>query len=239
MSPNGLGGEHDGAPLRESTDQIRRLTRRLIEGQEAERARLAREFHDDFLQRLALLGINLDLLQQSLPTGAESARAAVRDLYGQVQALARDVRRTSHGLHPARLELLGLVPALQGLCSDLSAAHDLAIAVDASGVPEDLPDAVALCLYRVTQEALHNVTKHSGATSARVELLGRSGEIRLVVKDDGRGFQVEQRPRKDCLGLAGMRERVHLVHGRLAVRSAPGQGTRVEASVPLAAKKTA
>jgi len=112
MSPNAFGDESDGAPLRESTDQIRRLTRRLIEGQEAERARLARE--------------------------------AVRDLYGQVQALARDVRRTSHGLHPARLELLGLIPALRGLCSDLSAAHGLAIAVDASGVPENTEEAPEL-----------------------------------------------------------------------------------------------
>jgi PAS domain S-box-containing protein len=212
---------------------VRDLTGRLINAQEAERARVARELHDDFSQRLALLAVNLDLLRQSPPEGAEALRAAVNAIHVQVQVLARDVRRMSHDLHPARLEQLGLVSAVRGLCRELSAAHGLSIQCDARGVPRDVPDQVALCVYRVAQEALQNAIKHSSAAAAVVELVGRLGELHLVISDDGRGFDVAFAQRAGSLGLDNMRERVRSIGGRITIESAPGRGTRVEMEAPL------
>ena len=118
---------------RASTEELRKLTARLIEGQEAERSRLARELHDDVSQRLALLAVNLRLLERSVPNATAGVQASIGDLYSEVQALGRDVRRMSHALHPARLEQVGLVSALRGLCADMSAAYGITITFDADG----------------------------------------------------------------------------------------------------------
>ena len=218
--------------LKQSEQHLRDLSVRLMSAQDAERSRLARELHDDFSQRLALLAVNLHLLRQSLPDAAEDSRAAVTDLYAQVQALARDMRRMSHDLHPARLEQLGLESAMRGLCGEVSAAHGLPIRFDARDVARDVPEAVAVCLYRVAQEALQNVVKHSGASTAMVDLAACLGELRLVVTDDGCGFDPAAQQRKDSLGLSSIRERVRSIGGRFAIDSGPGRGTRIEVHAP-------
>ncbi len=221
--------------LTESEERLRDLSVRLMSAQEAERSRLARELHDDFSQRLALLAVNLHLLRQSLPGAAEDLRASVTDLYSQVQALGRDMRRMSHDLHPARLEQLGLESAIRGLCGEVSAAHGLTIRFDARDVARDVPEAVAVCLYRVAQEALQNVVKHSGAPAATLELTGGAGELRLVVSDGGRGFDLAAAQRKDSLGLSSIRERVRSIGGRFALDGGPGRGTRIEVHAPSGA----
>jgi PAS domain S-box-containing protein len=221
------------AALKEAEQTWRDLSVRLISAQEAERSRFARELHDDFSQRLALLAVNLHLLRQTLPADATVLRGSVNDLYAQVQSLARDMRRMSHDLHPARLEQLGLVSAIHGLCDELSSAHGVTIRLDTQGASRDVPDVVALCLYRVAQEALQNVIKHSGAAAAVVELTTCEGELRLVVADEGRGFDAGAPQSAHGVGLASIRERVRAIAGRFAVDSGVGRGTRVEVRAPV------
>jgi len=232
-----IGVVRDETERKHTEQALRDLTGRLIEAQETERARLARQLHDDFSQRLALLAVNLHLLRGALPETAAKLREAVNGLHAGVQELARDVRRMSQDLHPARLEQLGLVSAVRGLCADLSASRGLPIRCDARDVPLDLPGDVALCLYRVAQEALQNVIRHASAGSALVELTGGTEDVRLAVTDDGRGFDPAATRRKDALGLANMRERMRSISGRLTIESRPGRGTRVEVRAPLGPTK--
>ncbi|MGE5359286.1 MAG: PAS domain S-box protein [Bacteroidales bacterium] len=226
------GADSDVTERWRAEQAVRDLSGRLIDAQETERARVARELHDDFSQRLALLAVNLDLLRQSLGPD-DTARSAVDSLHAQVEALAKDVRRMSHDLHPARLEQLGLASALRGLCAELGAAHQVAFRCEARNVPRDLPRTIAICLYRVAQEALQNVVKHSGASSALVELTTDGGELRLAICDDGGGFDGAAAERRDSLGLANMRERVRMIAGRLTIDTAPGRGTRIEVQAPF------
>ena len=226
------------AALIETQERLRDLSVRLMTAQEAERTRLARELHDDYSQRLALLAVNLHLLRQSMPAGATALRESVSELYREVQSLARDIRRTSHDLYPARLEQLGLVSALRGLCDDVRLLQGPAILFEARDVARDLPDTVALCVYRAAQEALKNVIKHSGATSASIELTACEGELRLMVTDNGGGFDVPAAQGRKSLGLASIRERVHAIGGRFSVESETGRGTRVELRVPLESHPT-
>jgi signal transduction histidine kinase len=151
----------------------------------------------------------------------------------QVKALSADVHRLSHGLHPAKLEQLGLATATTGFCREVEQAHQIAVQCSCQNVSRWLPADVALCLYRVTQEALQNVIKHSGAKNATVELTAADGEIHLNVADDGKGFDITAVPVGQGLGLVSVRERVRLVHGQVHWRSLPGKGTHVYVRVPL------
>jgi signal transduction histidine kinase len=142
------------------------------------------------------------------------------------------VHRISHGLHPAKLTQLGLAVALKGFCREVEAAHPMAVPFTARGVPRALPEDVALCLYRVTQEAIQNAIKHSQAKMTTVDLAVVGNAIELIITDDGKGFVVEAERAAGSLGLVGMQERVALVQGEIAVKSKPGAGTRVEVRVP-------
>jgi PAS domain S-box-containing protein len=227
------GADTDVTERRMSEQALRDLSGKLINAQEEERLRLAREIHDDFCQRLALLAINTSLLGQSPPASIETLQTVLSRQYDEINALANDAHRMSHDLHPARLEQLGLGAAMGALCRDLATAHELAIAFEPGDLPPCVPPVLALCLYRVTQEALQNVVKHSGATTANVELTCRDGDLCLVVRDDGVGFDVAAAERTATLGLANMRERVRSISGRFSIACAPGEGTRIEVCAPL------
>jgi signal transduction histidine kinase len=138
-------------------------------------------------------------------------------------------------LHPAKLEQLGLVAAVRGFCKEFAAAHEMAIEFTDRSVPRAVPEDTALCLYRIAQEGLHNVVKHSGGTAARVELTMEGSELRLAIADDGVGFDPERMCANGSLGLVSMGERVRFVHGLLSVKSHAGKGTTVEVRVPIAA----
>lgn len=214
--------------------KLRELGGRLIHAHEQERIRLARELHDDAGQRLGLLGMKLGTLRERLKEAPAEIRDCMRDLSEQLEDLSSELHQFSHQLHPAKLEYVGLEAAVRGLCQELSDARHIAIQVDAREVPRSLPRDVALCLYRISQEALQNVVKHSGAGSATVTLAGTEKEILLTVTDSGVGFDVEvPRDCKGSLGLISMRERARLVQGELVVTSKRGQGCRIEARVPL------
>lgn len=218
--------------LRSSQSELRALTSRLLQAQESERRRIARELHDDLNQVLALIAIELDLLAQSPPEPGSTYDNRVRGLSGRVKQLSSAVHDLSHQLHPAKLEQLGLVAALRGLCCELAQAHGLSIEFAAAGVPASIPGETALCLYRITQEALRNIIKHSGAPHARVELCGSPDAITLKISDDGAGFDPVGSDGNPGLGLVSMRERLRLVGGQIAIDARPAGGVRIDVRIP-------
>jgi PAS domain S-box-containing protein len=205
------------------------LSGRLIQAQEEEQMQLARDLHDDLSQRLALLSIELEMFGQSRPVDREQ----MEEFSAQVKSLSFGVHRLSHELHPATLEQLGLVAALRGFCEEFAQAHEFAIEFAFGSVPRTVPKETALCLYRIAQEALHNIVKHSRATAARVKLVMNGGELQLTIYDNGVGFNPKATRANASLGLVSMSERARFVDGRFSVESHTGKGTTVEVRVPL------
>ena len=222
---------------RKARESLQALTGRLIDAQEQERARISRELHDDFSQRLALLGIGLGQLWKKLPPGALEARESVLEMLKGTKELSSDLHTLSHELHSSRLEHVGLVSALHGLCREMSDKYKIEIHVSDSDLRLDMPKDAALCLFRVAQEALGNVVKHSKAKSAQVAVGANAGSIWLRVSDAGRGFDPGLQNAHAGIGLIGMRERLRLVGGTLVVKSEPERGTEILAEVPLAASE--
>jgi PAS domain S-box-containing protein len=216
---------------RKSTEQsLIEMTGRLIRAQEEERCRIARELHDDFNQRLALLAVGLERLGQTLGRG--SAVAELSGLCRLTQGIASDVHRLSHQLHSSKLEHLGLIPAIKGLCREISEQYQAEINFVHRNVPHTLSKGSALCLFRVAQEALSNTIKHSGVRKAQLELIGGRGTVHLCISDTGAGFDLQSVSAKGRLGLISMQERVRAAGGTIAVESRPSSGTRI--SVHLA-----
>jgi PAS domain S-box-containing protein len=214
-------------------ESLEELSGRLITAQEEERTRIARELHDDFSQRLALQGIGLSQLWKKLPESEVEERAKVQELLKRTQEMSSDMHSLSHVLHSSKLEHVGLAPALMGLCEELSSEYKIQVEFNDRGVSSEIPKVVALCLFRITQEALGNVVRHSQARQAQVELCGATNEIRLRIVDAGVGFDPALQSAKVGIGLVSMRERLRLVGGRLLVQSAPMRGTEILAEVPL------
>jgi PAS domain S-box-containing protein len=216
--------------------ELRDLGGRIVRSGEQERVRLARELHDGVVQRLSVVTAELGTLSISTGEDAASLRARIGELSKQTVAIGAELRRLSYDLHPSTVERMGVEKAIRTLCDDLAHRQRLAIHVDIRDLPQALPDDVALCLYRIAQEALQNVIRHSGAPSAKVSLVGSGAEVQLSVSDLGTGFDVQAAHHRASLGLVSMRERARLVNGQLALYSKIGEGTRVEARVPVAPK---
>jgi PAS domain S-box-containing protein len=229
-----FGVLRDVTELKEAEETARALSGRLLRSQEAERARIAKELHDGLSQNLALLSVELDIFGQRLPEDGAQIHARLEEFSRQTKELSAEVHRISHGLHPAKLTQLGLVVALKGYCREVESAHGLTVRLEAREVPRELPEDVALCLYRVAQEAIQNVVKHSGAELVQVTLVSAGDTLELALVDDGRGFEAGARQLTGSLGLVSMHERVRLVHGGIAVQSQPGGGTRIVVTVPFA-----
>ncbi len=217
------------AELRANVERIRDLGARLLNAQDSERSRIARELHDDISQQMALLAIDLELLGGAVR--GETAGLA-QEALSRAQNVARSVHDLSHRLHPARLRLIGLVAALSGLQRELSNSG-VAIRFTHEDVPTDLPTELTVSIFRVVQEALQNALKYSGAHHISVHLSGRPDSLVLAVVDDGVGFDVQTAWGKG-LGLISMRERLEGIGGTLNLRSTPGAGVRLDVSVPLA-----
>jgi signal transduction histidine kinase len=200
-------------------------------GQEEERRRIARELHDHLNQQLALLAIDLQQLGANPPASSAALSSALADAWRRTTEIASDVHGISHRLHPSKLEALGLVATIRAHCRDVS-RQNLAVHFTEDNVPEGIPSDVALCLFRVLEEALSNVASHSHASEAMVTLVNGDGRLTLRVSDSGHGFIVNSKPSRG-LGLTSMRERLNALGGSLSITSAPGKGTVVEARVPL------
>ena len=208
--------------------------RRLIEVCELERRRIARELHDDLSQRLALLCLDLD--QLSTPPDQPSAVERLTRARAQAQQIARDLHHIALELHPERKIASGLVPALKELCAQLSIRSGIDIEFHHAHMTRRLPPALALCVYRLIQEALRNVLRHSGARQALVEVSERGTEIEVRIADSGVGFALSALG-VDSFGLLSMQERVHQFGGRLVVHTAPGTGTRIGIRIPIAGSR--
>jgi len=217
--------------LRQTNERNRHLAGRLIASQEAERQRIARELHDDLSQKLALLKFDLEQLRSTHAATVTEIDARVQMISEQTTEIAGEVRRLSHRLHPARLQALGLVAAVDAVCRDTGRQHGIAVEFTHNEIPRQVDPELALCVYRITQEALQNVVKHSGATRACVGLRYDRGDLTLQVEDSGSGF-ARPDPGHAGLGLVSMRERVTFLKGTIAIDSVPGKGTRIEVCVP-------
>jgi signal transduction histidine kinase len=208
----------------------RDTVRRVVEAQELERRRLARELHDETGQALTSILLGLKAIRAAASDeDAEHAEKEVRDLV--VEAL-QDVRSLAVELRPSALDDFGLVPALERLAATFEERSGVRTALESSLSGERLPPEAETVLYRLVQEALTNVVKHAGAESVSIVVARRGGGVSAVVEDDGRGFQAGQ-VREDALGLVGMRERLALLGGTLAIESTPGAGAALVAYVPL------
>lgn len=217
-------------------ERMRDFGWRLLKAQEEERSRIARELHDDISQQAAVLTIDLERAIGSARRRSGEARKLVRGALAHAKNLSKSVHDLSYKLHPEHLRVVGLVGALAQLQRELS-RPGLVITVSAENVAPRLPDEVALCLFRVAQEGIHNAIKHSGARRISVQLSGDHDGLLLTVTDDGGGFDVGAASGKG-LGLIGMKERVEAVGGSLDVVSRRGAGTRLDVAVPLAARRT-
>ena len=214
------------------------LSRRLIEAQELERARIARELHDDLSQRMALLQICLEQVTQDSAGFSSKTQQQLHNITKVCSEVSSTLHDLSHQLHPYKLDTLGLVAALGGFCNEFSRQHNLQVQFVYHDVPGQIPEDVTLCLFRIVQEALRNVVKHSEGTEAKVELSGHGDRIDLCISDSGAGFNPEHVKAETGLGLISMRERLRLVRGHLSVESEPSRGTRIRVRVPLFTNKS-
>jgi signal transduction histidine kinase len=227
-----------GLPLpQEGSDALHAFSAGLLIAQERERHHLSRELHDDLTQRLALLELNLETLQRKRPTAGQMTKT-LQSFREQVTALSEDLRRIAYRLHPSVLDDLGLAAAVETFVRYFSERENMQVAFQHSNIPAIVDADAALCLYRVLQESLHNISKHSGAHSAQVTLAGTDGNLRMTVKDSGSGFDKQAIKGKGGLGLRSMEERARLLGGTFKVHS-DGSGTEVVVEVPHSAQQSA
>jgi PAS domain S-box-containing protein len=236
--------EVDGARFRQSIlrdiservrieQEIRALSARLINAQEEERARLARELHDDLSQQVAALSIGMSNLKRQLPAGEAEAREQSGRIQQKLVQVAESIRLLSHELHPAALEHSGLGAALRGCCSEFGLLTNIRVSCKIHGCFEGVPSSVSLCVYRTTQEALQNIAKHARVTEAEVELSRADGLLCLTVSDRGAGIAPNRAGMPAGLGLVSIKERIRLVNGTFEMQSRPNCGTTLGVKIPV------
>jgi PAS domain S-box-containing protein len=233
-----IGSCVDISERKSSEESLQNLSGRLIHAQEEERSRIARDLHDDFSQGLALQCIDLEQLLKKLAKTETDERTRLLKMLKRTKQMTADIRALSHQLHSNKLEYVGLVPAVSGLCKEISEKYEIQVHFTECEFPQDIPKDVALCLFRVAQEGLGNVVKHSQAKNTQVELSANPSGVSLRIADDGMGFAPKDTTRGGGLGLVGMTERLRLVRGRLSVTSELMQGTTILAEVPMSAFPT-
>ena len=217
---------------RKRADQaLEELAGRLIHAQEEERSRIGRELHDHISQRLGLQAIKIDQLRTDAGL-APTIASAIADLRQSTDDIADDVHRLSHRLHSSTLDYLGLGPALRKLVGEFSTRHGIAIDLTEASLPTPLASDAALCLFRIAEESLTNIAKHSHARSARVHVSGAADGVHLTVEDDGDGFDVRTLENKAGLGFVSMQERLRVLRGTVRVDSTASQGTRIAVWIP-------
>jgi PAS domain S-box-containing protein len=203
------------------------MTRKLIEAQEQERSRIGRELHDDITQRLALLSLRMAELEEKPAETLDS----ISNLRKEVTDISNDVQALSHELHSSKLEYLGFTAGVRSWCREFADRHKVELSFK-SDLSADPSTSVGTSLFRVLQEAATNAVKHSGAKRIEVQLWDDTAEIRLLVKDVGRGFELSSALQGKGLGLTSMRERIRLLGGTIRIESKPEQGTTIHVSVP-------
>jgi signal transduction histidine kinase len=222
------------AALLQSRGELRDLAASLMNAQESERRRISRELHDDLSQKVAKLQFDIETLEQNVPfADPEKVKQRLQNVRDQTGALADDLRRVAHGLHPSKLDHLGLAVALRSYIGEFSRFSGIPVAFASNDVPRQIPMEVGSCLYRVVQEALRNVAKYAPKASVDVVLSGNIRELALTIIDDGSGFESSAFRVTGGLGLISMQERVRLVQGRFSLATKPGHGVHISIHVPL------
>ena len=212
--------------------RLRELIGHLLALQEEERRRLACALHDDFSQQLAFLAIDLEQLRLQPPSSPTELTSRLQELSERTNGISSRVYHLSYELRPAKLEALGLVATLRSYCEEVSERYNVSVTFEAHGRTNAIPMAVALCVYRVTQEALDNVAQQGGASSARVQLIADDRRLCLRIDDDGAGLEAEG-PGPGSLVLASMHERLYAVGGDLRIESTVSRGWRLEIRIPF------
>jgi PAS domain S-box-containing protein len=229
-----IGSAADITDQKLAQEALEKIGGKLIEAQEEERSRIARELHDDICQRLALLSMELE--QANRGSNGPKGSLKIEEIRRHCAQIAGDVQALSHRLHSSKLEYLGLSAAIRSFCREFSQQHDVSVQFADENVPSFLPRDISLSLFRVAQEALQNALKHSGVSKFSVSLRGSANEIQLEVTDPGVGFNVEGAKLDRGLGLVSMQERIHLVHGIFTIESTVKSGTKILVRVPLVAE---
>jgi signal transduction histidine kinase len=224
--------QHGRVQLKKSRDAQLQLSGLLINAQEQERSRLASELHDDFSQRLALLALQLGDAAKSLPE-PDALKQRLEELKLSTSELGGDLHTVSHRLHSSTLDTLGLVKGLRALCREFNARQGIEIDFASENVPHDIHPDVALCLFRIVQEGLQNLKKHSGARKGQVRLRKHANILFLTLSDDGSGFDATKQIPKAGLGIRSMQGRARLLGGQFEIHSKPRKGTKIEVRVPL------
>ena len=209
------------------------MSRKLIEAHEQERTRIARELHDDIVQRLAFLAVQLDEVQRDIPDSGSEIGRRIGDLRNQTTDITNDVQLLSHELHSSKLEHLGIDLAAKNFCREFGERQRVEIDFQSHDMPAAVPTDLSLPLFRVLQEALRNATKHSGVKNFEVKLWGSPEDVQLTVSDRGVGFDSDAAMKSTGLGLTSMQERLRLVGGELSINSQPKRGTTIHARVRL------
>jgi len=220
----------DITKAKRAENEMRDLSRRLIRAHEEERALLARELHDDLTQRLAVVAIEVGRVQ--FAASDRALAEAMKEIGADLMRLSEDIHSLAYQLHPSVLQELGLADALRAECDRRVRQGQLDLSLDLGPLPAVVAKDAALCLYRVAQESLNNVARHSGVRAASITLRQMDDGLFLAIRDQGIGFDLEHSRERTHLGLASMRERVWLVNGSLDIESEPGHGTTVVAWVP-------
>jgi PAS domain S-box-containing protein len=228
-----VGQVLDITSRKKAEEALLQLQRMLRDAQEQERMRISRELHDDINQRLAMLTIEIDQLQIQFPKSTAARNRRLGDLKQRLIDVSSGVQSLSHQLHPSQLQYLGLVGAMRSFCQDFSGHQGTHVDFTAEDVPKEVPYDLSLCLFRVLQEAVHNAAKHGKARNIEVTLSSSANELRLVIADNGHGFDADKASTNGGLGLISMRERMRLVDGKIAFGSVLGSGTTVRVSAPL------
>lgn len=221
--------------LRQSSDELQALAARLLTAQEEDRRRISRDLHDDINQRLAMISVDLESLWSCPPASQDVLGRTMRSIQDRINEVSDDIRRIVHQVHPSVLDDLGLPIALKQLLEEFSSRTGLKSAFQYTSLPTSLSRDLAICLYRIAQESLSNVSRHAEASSVEMAISGTATSLTLSITDDGKGFDDPKTvPSHAGLGLVSMKERVRLVGGTVEITSAGRKGTTVKAWVPIA-----
>lgn len=224
--------------LRESEQRARNLAARLIDAQEEERKRVARELHDDLSQKLAVLGILVGGVKHDIGDSSDKVRQGLGEVRERLIELHMAIRALSHNLHPSVVERAGLKEALRLHCNDFSRITGTSVSFETTGDLQPLSAVAALSLFRVTQEALNNVQRHAAATQVNIHLSSTDEAVELSIRDNGSGFKVHNLNRNTGLGLNSMEERIRFLGGSVGIESTPGIGTNIQVRIPIRSTTT-
>ena len=223
----------DVTERKRAEEALASLSGRLIEAQDEERKRIAREIHDDYNQRVAMVALDLEQLAEDVGDSSVETSQKFHELFDRVSELGADLHSLSHRLHSSTLESLGLLAGVEAFCKEFAEQQGVEVDFVHENVPRGVQADAALCMFRITQEALRNIKRHSGANRAAVRLEQLDGRLHLSVSDCGRGFNSNKPPAECGIGIHGMEERLRLLGGKLEIQSRPMEGTRIDAWLPL------